>query len=413
MVSKALKKMEVLRGFIQIPAERKFELIGETTLPRVTTLNGNPARLDKYGRLWSLSIKNKFSVGNRVEISKTDNGYQVVPVTSEQKRIISEMKQKEEAKLNSLDLSKYTTEIPSKLINQIIEGDAIQVMKEIPDNSIDMTFADPPFNLKKSYEYYEDDKEVHEYLAWCKEWLREMVRITKPTGSIFVHNIPKWLTYFASYLNDLAHFKHWIAWDAMGAPLGKTLLPNHYGILWYIKSKGFKFYDIRAPHERCRECDSLLADYGGKKDLIHPFGTLASDVWIDIHRIRHNKRRDEHPCQLPVHLLERLILMATDENDIVLDPFVGTGTTAVAAKKLGRRYIGIDIDSKYVEISRANLEKATPTVLNGCYVSIFLGKIVTIRDKDYEKIENLLQAKKLQINKEKAKQLTLPYLAQG
>jgi len=413
MISKVLKKMEVLRGFIQIPEENKFELIGDTPLPCDTTLNGNPARLDKYGRLWSSSMKNKFSVGMRVEVSRTENGYQVVPAMGEQERIISEKKQKEGVKWTSLDLRKDTIETQSKLIDQIIEGDAIQTMKEIPDNSIDMTFADPPFNLKKSYEYYEDDKEVNEYLAWCKEWLRQMVRITKPTGSIFVHNIPKWLAYFASYLNEIAYFKHWIAWDAMGAPLGKTLLPNHYGILWYVKSRDFKFYDTRAPHERCRECGSLLADYGGKKNLIHPFGTLVSDVWTDIHRIRHNLRRDEHPCQLPVHLLERLILIATDENDIVFDPFVGTGTTAVAAKKLGRRYIGIDIDPKYVEISKANLEKATPTRLNGCYLSIFLGKIVTIRDKDYEKVETLLQAKKLQINKEKAKQLTLPYLAQG
>jgi len=412
MVSKILQKMEIQRGFIQIPTESKSELIGNTPLPCDTTLNGNPARLDKYGRLWSPYLKNKFLIGTQVKINRTENGYQVTPVISEQEGIVSKTKQKEEAKLTSLDLRKEV-EVPSKLVNQIIEGDAIQIMKEIPDNSIDMTFADPPFNLKKSYEYYEDDKEVNEYLAWCKEWLRQMVRITKPTGSIFVHNIPKWLTFFASYLNEIAYFKHWIAWDAMGTPLGKTLLPNHYGILWYVKSRDFKFYDIRAPHERCRECDSLLADYGGKKDLIHPFGTLASDVWTDIHRIRHNLRRDEHPCQLPVHLLERLILMTTNENDIVVDPFIGTGTTAVAAKKLGRRYIGVDIDSKYVEISRANLEKATPTLLNECYISIFLGKIVTIRDKDYEKVENLLQAKKLQINKEKAKQLTLPYLAQG
>jgi len=281
-------------------------------------------------------------------------------------------------------------------------------MKNIPDNSVDMTFCDPPYNLKKSYEYYEDDKEIREYLSWCREWLREMVRITKPTGSIFVMNIPKWLTYFASYLNEMAYFKHWIAWDAMGAPLGKTLLPNHYGILWYVKSKHFKFYDIRCPHARCRVCNELLADYGGKKDLIHPFGTLVSDVWTDIHRIRHNVRRDEHPCQLPVHLLERLILMVTDENDIVLDPMVGTGTTCVAAKKLGRRYIGIDIDPKYVEIARKNVEKAEPTLINGVYVSVFLGKVVTIRDKDYEKIAPLLRTQKLLINKRKVKQLTLP-----
>lgn len=238
-----------------------------------------------------------------------------------------------------------------------------------------------------------------------------MVRITKPTGSIFVHNIPKWLTYYASYLNGMAHFKHWIAWDAMGAPLGKTILPNHYGILWYVKSRDFKFYDIRAPHRYCRECGALLKDYGGKKYLIHPFGTLVSDVWTDIYRIRHNKRRDEHPCQLPVHLLERLILMVTDVGDLVLDPFVGTGTTAIAAKRLGRNYIGIDIDQKYVEISKNKLETTNPSQINGCYPSVFLGKVITVRDVDYEKIRPFLRTKTLRINGSKSKELTLPSLS--
>lgn len=300
--------------------------------------------------------------------------------------------------------------VPSEFINKIIQGDCLEIMQRIPNNTIDMTFCDPPYNLKKSYEHYEDDKETREYLDWCRKWLSEMVRVTKPTGSIFVINIPKWLTYFASYLNEMAYFKHWIAWDAMGAPLGKTLLPNHYGILWYVKSKDFKFYDIRQPHPRCRTCKELLADYGGKKTLIHPFGTLVSDMWTDIHRYRHNVRRDEHPCQLPVHLLERLILATTDENDVVLDPMVGTGTTCVAAKKLGRRFIGIDIDPKYVEIATKNVAKAKPTLINGCYVSVFLNKIVTVRDKDYENIANLLKTKELRINSEKTKQLTLPVL---
>lgn len=299
----------------------------------------------------------------------------------------------------------------SEYVNQIIRGDALEIMSQIPDDSVDVTFADPPFNLKKSYEQYEDDKETRDYLDWCRQWLSKMVRITKPTGSIFVHNIPKWLTYYSSYLNEIAYFKHWIAWDAMGAPLGKTILPNHYGILWYVKSRNFKFYDIRAPHRYCRECNALLKDYGGKKHLIHPFGTLVSDVWTDIYRIRHSKRRDEHPCQLPVHLLERLILMTTDVGDIVLDPFIGTGTSAIAAKRLGRKYIGIDIDDKYVAISREKLGEISPTQINGAFVSIFLGKIVTVRDSDYEKVKPFLKTRDLKINSGKSKQLTLPNIA--
>jgi site-specific DNA-methyltransferase (adenine-specific) len=172
----------------------------------------------------------------------------------------------------------------------------------------------------------------------------------------------------------------------MGPPLGKTLLPNHYGILYYVKSQQFKFYDVRILHKRCRVCHYVLQDYGGKKSQMHHFGPLTSDVWTDIHRIRHKIRRDEHPCQLPVPLLERLLLMSSDEGDIVLDPFIGTGTTAIAAKRLARRFIGIDIDSKYVDIANAKLETVKPTRVNGCYVSVFLDNLTTIRGKDWDKL---------------------------
>lgn len=121
---------------------------------------------------------------------------------------------------------------------------------------------------------------------------------------------------------------------------------------------------------------------------MHPFGPLVSDVWTDIHRIRHKKRRDKHPCQLPIPLIERLLLFSSDEGDIVFDPFVGTGTTAIAAKRLGRRFIGIDIDPNYVEIANKKLEETEPTMINGCYVSNYLGRVITIRDKDWEKIKD-------------------------
>jgi len=273
-------------------------------------------------------------------------------------------------------------------INQIILGDCLEVIKNIPDNSVDITFADPPFNLKKKYNGYKDNKEFNTYLAWCKQWIYEMVRITKPTGSIFVHNIPKWLTYYSSFLNEIAYFKHWIAWDAPSAPMGKTLQPSHYGILYYVKDlKKIKFYEIRYPHKRCRKCDYLLKDYGGKKASLHSFGPLVSDVWTDIHRIKHNKYRDEHPCQLPIHLLERIILMSTDENDIVFDPFVGTGTTVLAAKRLGRRFIGIDIDETYVNITKNKLSKESPnSKVADVWVSFYLDEIVTIRNIDWVKL---------------------------
>jgi len=276
------------------------------------------------------------------------------------------------------------------LIDKIFQADAVSFLKNIPDESVDMCFADPPFNLGKKYRSYNDKKTQNEYLDWARKWLGEIVRITKPTGSIFIHNIPKWLVYFAGILNELAIFKHWIAWDAMASPRGKTLLPAHYGILYYVKSPNFKFYDIRTRHLKCKSCGALVKDYGGKKHLMHPFGPLVSDIWTDIYRIKHKKRRNEHPCQIPEILVERLILMTTDVNDIVLDPFLGTGTTAIAAKKLGRHFIGIEIDPQYVKIAQDKLKNVKETKIGDCYVSEYLGKIITIRDIDYEKIKHYL-----------------------
>lgn len=222
-------------------------------------------------------------------------------------------------------------------------------------------------------------------MKWCSLWISEMVRVTKPTGSIFVHNIPKWLTYYAIYLNNIANFKHWIAWDAPSSPMGKSLQPSHYGILFYTKtSNGAKIYELRHPHKRNRSTGYLQKDYGGKKDLLHPFGPLVSDVWTDIHRIKHNSKRDPHPCQLPIHLLDRLILLTTDENDIVLDPFCGTGTTAIAAKRLGRNYIGFEIDSEYAKISMEKLSHIqSDSKLGASWVSYYLDDIITIRNIDW------------------------------
>ena len=275
-----------------------------------------------------------------------------------------------------------------KYANRIVQGDCLTIFKNIPDNSVDMTFADPPFNLKKNYRSYKDRLESQEYLDWCKKWISEMVRVTRPTGSIFIHNIPKWLTYYAAFLNELAHFKHWISWDAPTAPMGNSLQPANYGILFYGKEeKGTKINELRYPHKRDRKQGFLLKDYGGKKDKLHPFGPLVSDVWTDIHRIKHNKKRDSHPCQLPVHLLDRLILLSTDENDIVLDPFLGTGTTAISAKRMGRKYIGFEIDSTYVKISKGKLDRIESNYKIGDhFVSFYLNDVLTIRNQDWDSL---------------------------
>jgi len=93
-------------------------------------------------------------------------------------------------------------------LDKVTLGDCLKVLSTIEDNSVDACFADPPFNLEKKYRSYKDQRPDHEYLEWCKTWLQELVRITKPTGCIFVHNIPKWLMYYACILNELTYFRH-------------------------------------------------------------------------------------------------------------------------------------------------------------------------------------------------------------
>jgi len=282
--------------------------------------------------------------------------------------------------------------MPDNLLhNQIYHSDCLTFLRSLPDNCVDVSFADPPFSLKKKYSTYKDNPKEADYLAWCKDWITEMVRVTKPTGSILLHNIPKWLTHYAGFLNTQADFLHWIAWDAGSTPRGKKLFPTHYGILLYAKDKKqHKFYEVRMPHKRCRKCLYLQKDYGGKKKGLHPFGPLIGDVWTDLHRVKHAGKRDKHPCQLPYPLLERIILMCSDEGNIILDPFMGTGTTAICAKKLGRVYLGSDLDLNYLKIANEKLSKTqSDSSLNGIWVSQYLGRVATLRDRDWKALAGL------------------------
>lgn len=245
-----------------------------------------------------------------------------------------------------------------KYLNKIVRADCVEFLRKLPSESVDLCFADPPFNLSKAYITYVDKLSTKDYLEWSKAWLTELVRITKPTGAIFIHNIPKWLIHYANFLNELAYFQHWIVWDSLARPCGTTLLPAHYGILFYTKQpSGFTFNEVRAPHKLCPKCHCFLKEYGNKPR--HHFGPLLTDVWSDITRVQNKQLRQNHPCPLPEKLLERIILLASKPGDTVLDPFSGTATTATIAKALGRNFIGIDMDQEYVHFSRERLQTST------------------------------------------------------
>lgn len=261
------------------------------------------------------------------------------------------------ARLGSCDSDRPTTgELP---LNTLLEGDILEVIGHIPSSSVDLAFADPPYNLDKHYGRYDDDRHDAEYLAWCNRWLAQYVRILKPGGSLFVLNLPKWAVHHAIFLDQFGELRrqNWIVWDALSEPRGKVM-PAHYSLLFYTKgTRPDHFHPDRARVEARGGC--FRARCVKSRHRLYPDSAAGKldDIWHDVHRIRHRRDRDEHPCQLPLRLMERIIIIASDPGDVVFDGFMGTGSTALAARKLGRHYIGIEIDPAYIEIAAAKLDE--------------------------------------------------------
>ncbi|MBM4083812.1 MAG: site-specific DNA-methyltransferase, partial [Planctomycetes bacterium] len=248
-------------------------------------------------------------------------------------------------------------QLGESLFDVVVRGDAVQVLRKYPDKSVDLVFADPPYNLEKQYARYRDERDERHYIEWCNSWLKEYARILKPTGCLYVLNLPRWTMYHAAFLNQHLHFQNWIVWDALSEPRGK-LMPAHYGLLFYTKQpKGFTFnyeevgrIDARS---YCLRGSCIRRRKAAGADEKEPL----TDIWWDVHRIKHKRDRDYHPCQLPEELMERIIRLSTNEGDIVLDAMCGTGTTAVTAVKLGRRYVAIDLDETYVRLTREKIRE--------------------------------------------------------
>lgn len=230
---------------------------------------------------------------------------------------------------------------------RLYQGDCIEVMRTVESDAVDLIFADPPFNLKKLYPSGIDDNlKEQQYIAWCEEWLAECVRILKPGGSLFLWNLPKWHTTFSGCLNTMLTFRHWIAVDIKySLPIPGRLYPSHYSLLYYCKGeKPNTFHPDRLAMEICPKCSTDLKDYGGYKDKMNPDGINLTDVWYDIPPVRHSKyKKREGANELSIKLLDRIIEMASEEGDLVFDPFGGSGTTYAVAEIKKRRWLGVEI----------------------------------------------------------------------
>jgi len=240
------------------------------------------------------------------------------------------------------------------LESRLINSDCLETLKNIPDNTIDFCFADPPYNLQKEYDRWDDDLQLIRYFEWCDSWLSELIRILKPGRSLAVLNIPLWAIRYYQHLTKSSSFQSWIAWDSLGFPV-RLIMPAHYAILVFSKgpSRALPGLANNITQALDRIALSPLPEfYCLRSSCVNQKGRRnkeveITDLWYDIHRLKHNCRRVDHPTQLPPILMSRLIALYTYPGEMILDCFNGAGTSTLVAQKLGRKYIGIELSPKY------------------------------------------------------------------
>lgn len=237
----------------------------------------------------------------------------------------------------------------------IFNGDAIEILEsKIEDNSIDLIFVDPPYNIGKDFNGLLDKWETDEsYLNWCYQWIELCLKKLKDTGSFYVMTSTQFIPYFDIYLRDKTNILSRIIWsyDSSGVQAKNFFGSMYEPIIFCVKDKKnytFNSDDIKV--EAKTGAKRKLIDY--RKNPPQPYNTtkVPGNVW-DFPRVRY--RMDEyenHPTQKPIALLERIIKASSNEGDVILDPFSGTFTTSFVAKSLNRKSIGIEINEDFTKI---------------------------------------------------------------
>lgn len=249
-------------------------------------------------------------------------------------------------------------------LNQIYQGDCIELLKKVPDNSVDLIFADPPYNLQLNNELYRPNQtkvdavndlwdkfeSKEEYDKFTDLWLKECYRVLKESGSIWVigsyHNIFRVGTILQNIgywiLNDII----WVKTNPMPNFKGTRFNNAHETLIWAAKSKSskytFHYHSMKVMND----------DLQMRSDWLIPICQGDERIKVD--------GQKAHSTQKPVELLYRIIISSSNPDHIILDPFSGSGTTAAAAKRLGRKYIAFEKDAFYVEIGLERLKKIKP-----------------------------------------------------
>ena len=241
-------------------------------------------------------------------------------------------------------------------------GDCLKVLPTIKD--VDLVFADPPFNIGYKYDGYNDNKPDAEYIGWCRQWLYQIYRCLKPTGSFWLAIGDKYVSELdieAKYLGFIR--RSWVIWHyTFGVNCTNKLTPSKTHLLYYTKSpKNFTFnkQEVLVPSARQYRYNDKRAKHGGRlpndvwlldSKAAYERGEAfqpATDTWFISRVCGTFKERVDHACQMPVDCLKRIVALSSHPGDLVVDPFAGSGTTLVACKLLSRKAIGIELSINY------------------------------------------------------------------
>ena len=275
----------------------------------------------------------------------------------------------------------------TNIINTVTCNDARTALQKIVDNSINLVYLDPPFFSQKEHElrsrsdgkkYSFEDKfsSKEEYISFMSSILQEIKRILKVDGSVFLHCDRYASHYLRTELDNVfgeTNFQSEIIWSyKRWSNSKKGLLNAHQNIYFYSKTKEFKFNRFYTDYSPSTNVDQILQERARssngkteyKKDLDGKVvlanekkGVPLSDVWEIPYLNPKAKERCGYPTQKPIKLIQRIIQLVTDENDIVLDPFCGSGTTCIAAKSLNRHYIGIDKNADAITLAQKRISQ--------------------------------------------------------
>jgi site-specific DNA-methyltransferase (adenine-specific) len=254
------------------------------------------------------------------------------------------------AKRERVQTREWWKKAPTELVHtsrwgDVVRADALVALKDLADESVDLAFLDPPFNLGKDYGSNGkagDRLSDSDYLRYMSDVLSEVIRTLKPGGALYLYHIPKWAISFVGQLNDQLTFRHWIAVSMKnGFVRGPGLYPAHYALLYFTKGAPAVANRPKIEPATCPHCDEYVKDYGGYAAHVAD-GVNLSDVWDDLSPVRHSKYKNRIANELPIKLVNRVLAISGKAGGVLLDPFAGTGTSAVAARMKRMKYIAID-----------------------------------------------------------------------